>query len=384
VAEAAVKLCFVCCEYPPSRHGGIGSVTQVLARAFAAAGHEVRTVGLYPGLDAAAPVENDRGVAVWRLPMPRGRFGWTQGRRNLFRTVSGWAQRGEVDLVEVPDWEGYAAGWPQLRAPVVTRLHGSSSYFAREMSSRLHWPAYCLEAASFHRADSCCSTSGYTAARTQKLFGRRLKPVDVLFNPVDVPALPASKRSPNRVVFAGTLTAKKGVVPLVEAWPAVLEACPSAEMHLFGKDAGADDGRPMIEALTALLPDQTRDSVRFHGHVDRERVQQEFASCRLAVFPSFAEAFSMVPLEAMAHGCPVIYSDRCSGPELIDSGRDGVLIDPSRPDRIAEAIVSLLRDDAACARLGAAGRSTVLQRFSTSVLLARNERFYGDCISRHV
>jgi glycosyltransferase involved in cell wall biosynthesis len=383
VAEAAVKPCFVCCEYPPARHGGIGSVTQVMARAFAAAGHEVRTVGLYPSLDKPAPLENDRGVEVWRLPMPRGRFGWTQGRHQLFRTVARWVERGEVDLVEVPDWEGYAACWPQLRAPVVTRLHGSSSYFAREMRMRLRWPAYCLEAASFHRADHCCSTSAYTAARTERLFGRRLRPVDVLFNPVEVPPEPAAQRSANRVVFAGTLTAKKGVAPLVQAWPAVLQACPWAELHLFGKDAGAEDGTPMTDTLLALLPNDTRDSVHFHGHVDRERVQGEFARCRLAVFPSFAEAFSMVPLEAMALGCPVIYSNRCSGPELIDPGRDGLLIDPSRPAGIAEAIVSLLRDDAACARMGAAGRRTVTERFSTGVLLARNERFYREAISRH-
>lgn len=378
-----MKLCFICCEYPPARHGGIGSVTQVLARAFATAGHEVRVVGLYSSLDQPAPVENDRGVRVWRLPMPRGRFGWTRGRRLLYQTLARWVERGEVDLIEVPDWEGYAACWPSLRAPVVARLHGSSSYFAREMRAPLDWPAYCLEAASFHRADYCCSTSAYTARRTERLFGHRLRPVDVLFNPVDLPLEPSAARSANRVVFAGTLTAKKGVVPLVQAWPAVLQACPSAELHLFGKDAGADDGAPMIDTLLALLRGDSRDSVHFHGHVDRERVQQEFGECRLAVFPSFAEAFSMVPLEAMAHGCPVIYSNRCSGPELIDHGRDGLLVDPNRPQEIAEAVVSLLRDNTACARLGAAGRRTVAERFATGVLLARNERFYADCISRH-
>jgi len=378
-----VKLCFVCCEYPPARHGGIGSVTQVLARAFAAAGHQVRTVGLYSSLTEPAPVEYDRGVEVWRLPMPRGRFGWTKGRRLLFRTIARWVERGEVDVVEVPDWEGYAACWPRLGAPVVTRLHGSSSYFAREMRDRLHWPAYCLEAASFHRADQCCSTSAYTAARTERLFGRRLRPVSVLFNPVELPPQPAVKRLRNRVVFAGTLTAKKGVVPLVGAWPAVLAQCPSAELHMFGKDAGADDGSAMMDTLLKLLPGDTRESVHFHGHVDRERVQTEFASCGLAVFPSFAEAFSMVPLEAMAHSCPTIYSNRCSGPELIDHGRDGLLIDPDRPADIAEAIVSLLCDDAKAARLGAAGRTKVEQRFSTNVLLARNELFYQECISRH-
>jgi glycosyltransferase involved in cell wall biosynthesis len=378
-----MRICFLCCEYPPAPHGGIGSVTRVLGRALAAAGHEVRTVGLYSGLDGLVREELDGDVHVWRIAMPAGRLGWTRGRRQLFQTVSRWVDRGEVDLVEVPDWQGYAAGWPALRAPVVARLHGSSSYFAREMNDRLHWPDYCLEAASFHRADFCCSTSAYTAARTERLFGRRLRPVDVLFNPVDLAPEPHQPRSLHRVVFAGTLTAKKGVVPLIQAWPAVVRARPDAELHLFGPDAGAADGRPMRDLLQSMLLASTADSVHFRGRVDRDRVQAEFQTCCLAVFPSFSEAFSMVPLEAMVQKCPIIYSSRSSGPELIDHGINGLLVDPDRPESISEAILSLLSDGALRDRLAAAGRQTVAARFATDVLVARNEEFYRACISRH-
>lgn len=372
-----MKLCFVCSEYPPARHGGIGSVTQVLGRALAARGHEVRAIGVYGSLEGLAEREIDGGVEVWRMATPGGRFGWTSGRRQLFQVLARWVERGEIDLIEVPDWEGYAAGWPALGAPVVTRLHGSSSYFAREMRAPLDWPTYCLEAASFHRADACCSTSAYTAARTERIFGGRRRQVDVLFNPVDVPPRNDVPRDGNRVVFAGTLTAKKGVEPLIRAWPAVVEARPGVELHVFGKDEG------MREFLETLLAGDCRESVHFHGHVARERVLEEFGGCRAAVFPSFAEAFSMVPLEAMARGCPVIYSRRSSGPELIDHGRNGLLIDPDRPEEIAEAIVSLLRDGAACARLGAAGRETVTQRFASGILAGRNEEFYARSIARH-
>ena len=131
-----------------------------------------------------------------------------------------------------------------------------------------------------------------------------------------------------------------------------------------------------------MLPADVRDSVSFHGHVSRERVMAALQTCRLAVFPSFAEAFSMAPLEAMAQGCPVIYSNRCSGPELIDHGRNGLLIDPDRPEEIAAAITGLLRDDALAARLGASGRDEVARRFACNVLIARNEEFYRSCISR--
>jgi glycogen synthase len=378
-----MRICFICSEYPPAPHGGIGSVTRVLGRALAAAGHEVRAIGLYKGLDGLAPEERDGEVRVSRLAMPDGRLGWTRGRRRLFQTVSRWVDRGEVDLVEVPDWQGYAAGWPSLRVPVIARLHGSSSYFAREMHDRLHWPDYCLEAVSFHRADFCCSTSAYTATRTERLFGRRRQPVDVLFNPVEPAPEPQSTRAVQRVVFAGTLTAKKGVVPLIQAWPAVVQARPEAELHLFGKDAGTAGGQSMREHLERLLPAGVADSVHFHGHVDRERVQAEFQTCGMAVFPSFSEAFSMVPLEAMMQKCPVIYSSRSSGPELIDHGGNGLLIDPGKPESISQAIVSLLSDSVMRDRLAAAGRQTVAARFATDVLVARNEEFYRNCIRRH-
>ncbi len=379
-----MKICFVCCEYPPAPHGGIGSMTQVLGRALVAAGHEVRVIGIYPSLDGLAEAEDDGGIGVYRLQRPGGRFGWTRGRRLLFERIARWVERGETDLVEVPDWEGYAACWPSLAAPVVTRLHGSITYFTREMEEPLDWPAYCLEAASFHRADYCCSTSAYTAYRTARLFGSRLRPVSVLFNPVDVPVeTPPWSRDCRRVVYAGTLTAKKGVVSLIRSWPRVALSRPDAELHLFGKDAGAPDGGPMRDLLVSLLPEECAVSVHFHGHCNRERLQSEFRACRLAVFPSFAEAFSLAPMEAMAEGCPVICSARCSGPELIEHGVNGLLIDPGSPAQIGDAILRLLNDDAGCERLGAAGRRTVADRFSSGVIAARNEEFYRACVSRY-
>jgi len=91
----------------------------------------------------------------------------------------------------------------------------------------------------------------------------------------------------------------------------------------------------------------------------------------------------MVPLEAMMQKCPVIYSSRSSGPELIDHGGNGLLIDPGKPETISQAIVALLSDSVMRDRLAVAGRQTVAARFATDVLVARNEEFYRCCISRH-
>jgi len=377
-----LRICFLCNEYPPGPHGGIGTMTQVLARALVQAGHHVRVAGLYAQSYPAPDYEEDQGVRVWRLRYSAHQFGWAPARYNLFRTIARWSRRGEIDLIEVPDWEGLAAGWPRLPVPVIARLHGAMSYFASELGQPVRRAPFWLEQASLRRADFWCSVSRYTAERTQRLFSLRSGPRAILYNPVEVPAGPSAiARSGQQVIFTGTLTAKKGIVSLVKAWPRVVEACEEAELHIFGKDGRTDDGQSMQAFLRAQHNGWVGKSMHFHGHVERAQLTGALLRARLAVFPSYAEAFAIAPLEAMACGCPTIYSQRGSGPELIEDGRDGLLIEPDRPDEIAEAIIRVLTDDNLARQLRAAGRQRVRENFSTPILLARNEAFYRDCLN---
>ncbi|MCC7495980.1 MAG: glycosyltransferase family 4 protein [Bryobacterales bacterium] len=376
-----MKICFLCSEYPPGRHGGIGSVTRVLGRALASAGHQVRVIGCYP--ESLPERDNDHGVEIYRMPLGAGRFSWLTARRDLFRQISRWARNGEIDVVEVPDWEGGAAGWSSLPVPVVSRLHGSLTYFCSEMSQPADRLTSWLERRSWRRSDFSCSTSNYTARRTTQLMGSHRSGVEVLYNPVEIDSIPRQQqRDTHRVVYAGTLTAKKGIVQLIKAWPIVAAAHPKAELHVYGKDQRPSAGASMQEWLTSLLPGSAVASVSFHGHVPREDVQSALRSCALAVFPSYSEAFALAPMEAMAEGCPVVYTTRASGPELITDGADGLLVDPDDVPGIARVILRLLHDREFAARTGAAGRLRVASSFSTDVLVPRNEYFYQSCIDR--
>ena len=71
-----MNICFVCSEYPPGPHGGIGTMTQVLGRAFARDGHQVRVVGVYPEWYGEPDVEEDHGVQVLRLRERKQPLGW--------------------------------------------------------------------------------------------------------------------------------------------------------------------------------------------------------------------------------------------------------------------------------------------------------------------
>ena len=374
-----LRICFVCNEYPPGPNGGIGIVTQVLGRSLVrAGGHDVRVVGLYHRNWPAPAYEEDQGVKVWRLQWSRGRAGWVESRWRLFQLIASWARAGEIDLVEVPDWEGMAAGWPALSVPVVMRAHGSVRYFNAELARPTGPVMWLAERASMKRADDWIAVSHYLGQRTQDLFGLPQGPSAILYNRVEIPPLPCKCRDARAVVFTGTLTPKKGVITLAKAWTQVVARFPDARLHMFGKDT-IHEGQSMQAVLGSLLG-SSRRSVTFHGHVDNAELLQALKRFPIAVFPSYAEGMGIAPLEAMACGCATIFSRCGPGDEFMRDEQDGFLVDPDRPEDIADKICRLLADEPLAQQLGLAGRARVTRDFSIDALPAGNLAFYDRCL----
>lgn len=375
-----MKICFICNEYPPGPHGGIGTMTQVLARCLVSKGHEVRSVGVYPTNYTAPPTENDHGVEVVRVPERQIAFGWIASRYAVYRQVQRWIRAGQADVVEVPDYQGMAAFWPKLSVPVIARLHGSLAYFASELRQPLDKSSYWLERASLRRADFVSSVCQYTAKVTERVFKMSLDKTEILYNPVETRIDAEASRTERRVIFSGTLTEKKGIISLVKAWPQVLKSAPDSQLHIFGKDGRAAGGGSMQQFLRSLLNGHGT-SVHFHGHVSRNELFQAYRGASAAVFPSYAEAFAIAPLEAMAAGCPTIFSERGSGPELLQHGRQGLLVDPDNPAQIADSILRVLSDQTFAQEIGEAGRAHVRSTFNIDLMADKNAEFYQRCLN---
>ena len=71
----------------------------------------------------------------------------------------------------------------------------------------------------------------------------------------------------------------------------------------------------------------------------------------------------MAIAEAMAAGIPVIASNRCGMPYMIEDGRTGFLVDPESTEQIADRLVRLLASHELCCEMGEAGRRMALKRF---------------------
>ncbi len=399
-----MKILYLCDEYPPGKHGGIGTSVRLLAREIAKAGHKVIVAGLYgPGYGGKDEFEDD-GVKIYRFR--RGfNYKWLRDEQSFAVKVSnkilqltgvmeaeikrGLAvynkelekiiQDNRIDLVEMPDYNDYIrfcksfVSFPVLSVPVVVKLHGSITYIAEESGKQV--PAHILkmEQSILNQAAAVSSVSKYTAAKSAKYFSYPDK-IEVLYNGinVNVPAEESSKNS-KQVIYTGTIVKQKGIYQLLKAWNEVNTEMPDARLIILGRGAR----RQAISCLN----EQARHTVSFMGHVPTEKLYNYLASSQISVFPSYIESFSLAPLEAMACGTAVINSKRSSGPELIDDDKNGLLVDPDDTVQIASSILNLLNNPETCRRLAEKGKEKVKDRFDIQKIAAQNIEFYNKILS---
>jgi glycosyltransferase involved in cell wall biosynthesis len=372
---------FICNEYPPDPHGGIGSVTRTLAIAMARRGHRVTVVGYTLGRAAGETIAD--GVRVVRLPHAtlRGTGVVVNGAR-LSTALLALHRAVPFDVIEGP--EGSFATLPRrLRPFAVIRMHGGHHFFASTLGRTPRLQSGWLEKRSFARAANLCAVSQFVAARTLTLLDQRSRAVDVLPNPVDTELFRPSTEGvePDSIVFAGTICAKKGVAELLAAMPAILDAVPGARLALVGRDSIDPAGGGSYAAMVAAtLDDRVRSRVTFEGAMAHAQMPARLARAAVCVYPSHMEALPLAWLEGMAMGKCVVASLTGPGPEVITDGESGLLCSPFDPAQIAAKVIAALTQPALRERLGAGARRRVLSHFCESVLAEQNEAFYDRCV----
>ena len=165
-----------------------------------------------------------------------------------------------------------------------------------------------------------------------------------------------SDAGPLRILFVGNLIARKGLHHLIAA----LSRLPPAEWRL---DVVGDDG--VDSAYAAALRRQIgaaglEGNIRLHGRVSDSELAQQYRAAQLLAVLSY-EGFGIVYLEAMAFGLPVLASVDGGGGEIVSSGVNGFLVEPTDADGIAAHLSALAGDRERLAALGRNAR----QRFDS-------------------
>ncbi|HYV16568.1 MAG TPA: glycosyltransferase family 4 protein [Conexibacter sp.] len=167
----------------------------------------------------------------------------------------------------------------------------------------------------------------------------------------------AGRGGPLRVLTVGRLVPAKGHALLLDALAGLRHEGLAVEAAFVG------DG-PERERLARRAAELgLGEAVRFAGSVGQDRIRAWFERADVFCLPSFAEGVPVVLMEAMAMELPVLTTQVMGIPELVEHERTGLLVPPGRADAVAAALRRLAADPRERARLGAAGRATVVEEF---------------------
>jgi glycosyltransferase involved in cell wall biosynthesis len=171
----------------------------------------------------------------------------------------------------------------------------------------------------------------------------RCPPVTLVSNPLPCPLPERIEYAPDSfgVLFLGGFANPvKGATTLLEALPVLRAACPQARVTFAGP------GNPPGGALPA--------GAISAGWLDQAAKARELAAAAIVVVPSTSEGLPIVLLEAMAHGKAIVATRVGAIPDVLEDGRDGVLVAPAAPLELGAALAALAADPERQRRLGEA------------------------------
>ena len=294
-------------------------------------------------------------------------------------------ERDKIQLVEAPDWTGITA-FMKFKCPLVIKLHGSDTYFCNLENRPQKTKNFWFEKIALKKADSIVSVSKFTGVKTAKLFGLREK-MTVIENGIDITKFTISDRKiidSNIILYFGSIIRKKGVLELADIFNEIIKTNPKAILKLVGKDVKDIITNKSTKTLFLERSSiEAKKNIQFVGEVPYESIQHHVSTACVVVLPSFAEAFPMTWLEAMAMGKAMVTSNIGWASEIIDDGIEGFLVNPIDHVNFAKKIVLLLENIEMQKKIGIAAKNKVEQKFIIKICADRNIEFYKSLIEKN-
>ena len=182
---------------------------------------------------------------------------------------------------------------------------------------------------------------------------------------------------PGRIVVVTSADVPlKGLLVLLDALAKLRIERPQAHLVCIGR---AKPNGPADRRLDEL---GLRDAVTFRSGISQEELVTLMQSAEVAAVPSFYEGFCLPAVEEMACGLPLVATRVGALPEIVGSDNTaGLLVPPGDPEALASALGRLLDDPELRARLGAAGRQRVQERFTWRAAAAGTADWYRERIA---
>ena len=300
----------------------------------------------------------------------------------------GTLKRLDCDLVHIP----HLFWMPRtLPCPYVITVHD-----VLEHMSRAHDGSGLRRSLHFHLtrrvlagAGRILAVSNFTKSEIEKLFSIPGSRIEVVYNAIDERFLRGHTSEADRqilaerylvtypfLLYAGRISPHKNLLRIIEAFSALRtelekeDKFPDLKLIIIG-----DELSKHPDLRRTVIRSGVQNDVRFMGFVPIEMLRIFYDAAKIFVFPSLYEGFGLPPLEAMAHGTPVVTSNTSSLPEVV--GNAAVLVNPENVFEIMRALHRVLLDQSVREKLKQRGYEQS-QKFSWETAAGRLLEIYRE------
>src|SRR5271167_492558 len=296
------------------------------------------------------------------------------------------------DVVHIPHlfWMPRGLGCPYVLTVHDLLEHMYGSRHASSLRRSLH---FYLTRRVLRRAARVIAVSQFTRNEIEKLLAIPDARIEVVYNAIDERFLHGHATEADReliaqrylvnypfILYAGAIRPHKNVVRIIEAFSALKSELQKEQMYpdlkliIIGDDLSS---HPRLRRT--VVRSGVQHDVRFLGFVPIEVLRIFYDEAKIFVFPSLYEGFGLPPLEAMAHGTPVVTSNTSSLPEVV--GNAAVLVNPENVFEIMRALRRVLMDQPLRARMKERGYQQAT-KFSWETSVRRILEVYGEIARR--
>ena len=391
--------------------GGQGIYIRHLSRELARLGHEVEVFSgqPYPDLDEGVTLTKVPSLDLYREPdpfrVPQLRefrdlvdveefltmctAGFPEPKTFSKRVARLLADRvDEFDIVHDNQVLGYGMlDIEKLGLPLITTIHhpitfdrridlADATTWRRKLTLRRWYGFLRMQGKVARRARKILTPSETSRRDIAQDFGVDPGRMQVILLGVDDGFRPPTQpRVKGRILAMASADAPmKGIATLLEAF-AKLRTERDVELVLVTKPAPGGRTEQLVERLAI------QDSVRFVSGVSEAELVELMGSAEVACVPSLYEGFSLPTAELMACATPLVVSRAGAIPEVV--GEDGECADLVTPGDVGEfeqALERMLDDPERRARMGAAGRKRVEEKFTWRAVAAATAQAYAEVI----
>jgi glycosyltransferase involved in cell wall biosynthesis len=206
------------------------------------------------------------------------------------------------------------------------------------------------------------------------------------FHPVDQPTKLALRRQlglpveATIVIYTGRLVTYKGLPLLLRVWQDIAAQHENAYLLLVGS-GGLDIDNCEAELRAYVSQHQLEERVCFTGSVTN--VPDYLQASDIFVFPTENEAFGISLIEAMACGLAVVSTAVGGVKDIVENGRNGLIIQSGSYEQLSAALSRLLNNGPLCWQLGRIALHTVQTRYMTTSVNQHYIRLFNSMLNQY-